>query len=272
MIMGILNLTPDSFSDGGRFDDPQVAVQQALDMMYEGADLIDVGGESTRPGASRVSAAEQGRRIIEVIALIKEVALDECVISVDTTLSAVAEQAVAVGASVINDVSAGGDDPQMFALAAAKDLPIILMHKQGTPETMQINPVYEDVVEEVRAYLLDRVELAVAAGVRQENIMLDPGIGFGKTQTHNMQLMCHLDRFVDTGLPVLLGTSRKRFMGNVCTVATADQLVGATCATTVAGVHAGVRLFRVHDVRANRQAADLTYAMFEQSVLSGSEG
>lgn len=270
LIMGILNLTPDSFSDGGRFNDQQLAVQHALDMMYEGADLIDVGGESTRPGASRVSAEEQSRRIVDVIARIKEAAVDECVISVDTTLAAVAEKAVAAGAAMLNDVSAGGDDEQMFALSADQDIPIVLMHMQGVPETMQINPVYDDVVEDVRAYLLGRAEKAIAVGVRQENIIIDPGIGFGKTQLHNMQLMCRLERFVDSGFPVLLGTSRKGFMRGVCATATSDQLVGATCATTVAGVHAGVRLFRVHDVRANRQAADFTYAMFEQSVVCGS--
>lgn len=269
LIMGILNLTPDSFSDGGRFHAQPLAVQHGLDMMYEGADVIDVGGESTRPGATRVSVEEQLERIVEIIVALQEIVVDECVISVDTTLAKVAEQAVAAGAAMINDVSAGEDDPQMFALSADQDIPIVLMHMQGSPETMQINPTYDDVVEDVRAYLLDRVEKAVAAGVKQENIIIDPGIGFGKTQQHNMQLMCHLERFVDSGLPVLLGTSRKRFMGSICATTQADQLLGATCATTVFGIYAGVGMFRVHDVRANRQAADLTYAMLEQSVACG---
>ncbi len=261
LIMGILNVTPDSFSDGGRFSDTEAATQHALQMMYEGADIIDVGGESTRPGAKRVNAEQQVARIYDSIQAIREIALDEVEISIDTTLSAVAERALDAGASVINDVSAGNDDRDMFALAADRRVPIILMHMQGTPETMQINPVYDDVVEEVRAYLLERVAVAASAGIAEEAIMIDPGIGFGKTQQHNMQLMAKLGRFVDTGVDVLLGASRKRFIGAICHGAKPVELVGATCATTVAGVNAGVRCFRVHDVRANRQAADVAFAL-----------
>jgi len=261
LIMGILNVTPDSFSDGGQFDETQPAVKHALDMMYEGADIIDVGGESTRPGSERINADEQILRVAETIKSIRDIALEEIEISIDTTLSEVAEAAIDAGASIINDVTAGTEDPQILELAADKDAPIILMHMQGNPQTMQSNPVYDDVVEDVRAYLLDRVETAMAAGVKQENIAIDPGIGFGKTQEHNMQLMARLDRFVDTGLPVLLGASRKRFMGAICEGVEAHELVGATCATTVAGVNAGVQMFRVHDVRPNRQAANVAWAM-----------
>ena len=265
LIMGILNVTPDSFSDGGKFDETQSAVKHALDMMYEGADIIDVGGESTRPGSERVNADEQILRVAETIKSIREIALKEVEISIDTTLSNVAEAAIDAGASIINDVTAGTEDPQILELAADKDVPIILMHMQGNPQTMQSNPVYNDVVEDVRAYLLDRVEIAIAAGIKQENIAIDPGIGFGKTQEHNMQLMTRLDRFVDTGLPVLLGASRKRFMGAICEGVEPHELVGATCATTVVGVNAGVQMFRVHDVRPNRQAADVAWAMKDRA-------
>ncbi len=261
VIMGILNVTPDSFSDGGRFSGTSPAVKSAVQMMYEGADVIDVGGESTRPGSRRVNADEQISRTGEIIKSIGEIALEETQISIDTTLSKVAEAAIASGAAMINDVSAGTDDPQILELAADTNLPIILMHMQGTPQTMQVKPVYDDVVEDIRAYLLERVEAAITAGIKKENIAIDPGIGFGKTQAHNMQLMACLDRFVDTGLPVLLGASRKRFMGSICAGAEPGELVGATCATTVAGVNAGVRMFRVHDVRPNRQAADVAWAL-----------
>ena len=261
LIMGVLNVTPDSFSDGGQFDKTRPAVKHALEMMYEGADIIDVGGESTRPGSERVNADEQILRVAEIIRSIREIALEEIQISIDTTLSKVAEAAIDSGASIINDVSAGTDDPQILELAADKNIPIILMHMQGSPQTMQNKPVYDDVVEDIRAYLLERVDVAVAAGIKEGNITIDPGIGFGKTQEHNMQLMTNLDRFVDTGLSVLLGSSRKRFMSAICEGVESDELVGATCATTVAGVNAGVHLFRVHDVRPNRQAADVAWML-----------
>ena len=261
LIMGILNVTPDSFSDGGKFNETTPAVKHALDMMYEGADIIDVGGESTRPGSERVNAEEQILRVADTIKSIREIALEEIEISIDTTLSKVAEVAIDSGASMINDVSAGNDDPQLFELAADRNVPMILMHMQGNPQTMQLNPVYDDVVEDIRAYLLERVEEAIAAGIKEDNIAIDPGIGFGKTQEHNIQLMSRLERFVDTGLPVLLGASRKRFMAAICEGVESDELVGATCATTVAGVTAGVQMFRVHDVRPNRQAADVAWAI-----------
>ncbi len=261
LIMGILNVTPDSFSDGGQFDETKKATQHALDMMYEGADIIDVGGESTRPGSGRVDAKQQISRVSDVIKSIKEIALEEIEISIDTTLSKVAEAAIDAGASMINDVSSGTDDPQMLELAADKDASIILMHMQGRPQTMQVKPVYDDVVEDIRAYLLEKAAEAINVGVKHENIAIDPGIGFGKTQKHNMQLITKLDRFVDTGLPVLLGASRKRFMSAICEGVQAHELIGATCATTVLGINAGVQVFRVHDVRANRQAADVAYAL-----------
>lgn len=262
LIMGILNLTPDSFSDGGSHTDRGSAVQFALQMVREGADIVDVGGESTRPYSDRVSPEEQIQRVAEVIAVLRSTLPQHVPISIDTTLSDVAKVAVDAGATILNDVRAGRDDPSMFNLAAERDLPIILMHMQGTVETMQVDPTYDDVVNDIKTFLLERAEAALKAGVPKANIILDPGIGFGKTGEHNMQLMAGLEAFVDTGYPVLLGTSRKRFLGAIAKETEPRKLVGATCASTVIGVQAGVQLFRVHDVMANRQAAEVAAAIY----------
>lgn len=261
LIMGILNVTTDSFSDGGRFLDPGIAADHALQMVEQGADIIDIGGESTRPGSERVPAAEQKQRILPVLELLKGQLPDNILVSVDTTLAEVAEAAVDAGATMLNDVSAGRDDKGIFAVTVKKNVPIVLMHMQGTPATMQDNPQYDDVVAEVRAFLLERAHAAEQAGVKRENIILDPGIGFGKARRHNLQLLSGLGDIVECGYPVLLGTSRKRFMGAICDMQEFDELVGATCATTTLGVMAGVRIFRVHDVMANRQAADVARAI-----------
>jgi len=268
VIMGILNVTPDSFSDGGLFLDDRSAVSHALRMAEEGADIIDVGGESTRPGSQRVDAGEQKRRVLPVIAEIRKKLPVQMVISIDTTLSEVAEAALDAGAVMINDISAGRDDPDILTLAAKRGCPLVLMHMQGTPATMQDNPVYADVVGEIREFLLERAKAAEAKGVSRENIVIDPGIGFGKTTEHNLQIIAGLKSFVETGYPVLLGASRKRFMGSVCGNTTPGELVGATCATTVIGVRAGVRMFRVHDVKANRQAADVAFRVLKQSSVT----
>lgn len=261
LIMGILNVTPDSFSDGGSHTERGRAVRFALQMVEEGADIIDVGGESTRPKAARVEPQEQIRRVAGVIKALRRTLPETVLISIDTTLSAVAEAAIDAGASILNDVRAGRDDDNMFKLAAQHDLPLILMHMQGTPETMQDNPTYHDVVEEIDGFLIARCQAAEKAGVHKSKIIIDPGIGFGKTQEHNMILMANLHRFVASGYPVLLGTSRKRFMGSICRGAEAHELIGATCATTSLGVIAGVQIFRVHDVKPNRQAADVSWAL-----------
>lgn len=260
-VMGILNLTPDSFSDGGRYTDTNAAVEHALRMVEEGADIIDVGGESTRPGAKRVSAAEQLLRILDVITTLRQ-ALPEAVgISVDTTRAKVAEKALRAGASMLNDVSAGREDAGMFALAADAGVPLVLMHMQDSPETMQDNPVYTDVVREVRAFLMERVQAAEQGGVKSTQLIIDPGIGFGKTRDHNLQLLRTLPELVGCGYPVLLGTSRKRFMGSICRETNPSDLIGATCATTVIGARAGVSIFRVHEVRPNRQALEIVRAI-----------
>ena len=259
LIMGILNVTPDSFSDGGSWTDTAAAIDHGLQMSEQGADILDIGGESTRPGATRLPADIQIERVLPVIHGIIERSSANINLSIDTTRASVAEAAINAGASIINDVSAGRDDPELFRLAADRKLPIILMHMQGSPATMQQNPIYADVVEEVRAFLLERANEAMRAGVAEEKIIIDPGIGFGKTLEHNIQLLNNLQRLTDTGYPVMLGASRKRFLGAICEGTTATDLVGATCATTALGVLAGVSLFRVHDVRANRQTADVTW-------------
>jgi dihydropteroate synthase len=261
LIMGILNVTPDSFSDGGRFCNLDQAVLQAQRMAEEGADIIDIGGESTRPGAEPVKAEEQLERVIPAIRALRRCLPADCLISVDTTRSMVAEAALGAGADLINDVSAGQDDPGMFETIAKYGVPVVLMHMQGTPRTMQDNPHYVNVVGEVATFLEFRAAKAQDAGVLRENIILDPGIGFGKRKNDNLRLIAELERFVGTGYSVLLGTSRKRFMGAICGEARPTELLGATVATTAFGVTKGVKIFRVHDVRANRQAADVVAAI-----------
>jgi len=260
LIMGILNVTPDSFSDGGKYSTVEAAALQAEKMLADGADIIDIGGESTRPGSEPVPASEQIRRVVPVIEAIKGLS-SHLLISIDTTLAEVAEAALKAGADLINDVSGGTGDAKMLTLAARLDAPIVLMHNQGTPKTMQDHPYYDDVVGEVVAVLRERVEAALAAGIKKERIIIDPGIGFGKRRQDNIDLLAHLDAFAGLGFPVLLGTSRKRFMGSLCHVEEPAELVTATAVTTALGVMAGVKLFRVHDVKENRQAADVAWAI-----------
>jgi dihydropteroate synthase len=259
--MGILNITPDSFSDGGQFTGINEALQQVERMLAEGMDIIDIGGESTRPGSAPVAAADQQQRVIPVITAIRQQLKSAILISIDTTSSEVAKAALAAGANIINDVSAGQDDESILALAAQTNAPVILMHSQGSPKTMQDNPFYNDVVREVIEFLKKRIHAALKAGIKKENIAIDPGIGFGKRKQDNLDLLAHLDALVALGFPVLLGASRKRFMGTICDVAEPSELVTATAITTALGVMAGVRIFRVHDVKENRQAADIAWAI-----------
>ena len=261
LIMGILNVTPDSFSDGGKYTGIDDALQQVERMLAEGVDIIDVGGESTRPGADSVAATDQQQRVIPVITAIRHLLKSDILISIDTTSSEVAEAALASGANIINDVSAGQDDEAILALAAQTDVPIILMHSQGTPKTMQDSPCYDDVIQEVIEDLKRRIHAALKAGIKKENIVIDPGIGFGKRKQDNLDLLAHLDAIVALGFPVLLGTSRKRFMGTLCDVTEPSELVTASAVTTALGVMAGVQIFRVHDVKENRQAADVAWAI-----------
>jgi len=261
LIMGILNVTPDSFSDGGKFTNIDSAIKQVRKMLSEGVDIIDIGGESTRPGSASVTEDEQISRVVPVIKAIRSNFPDTLLISIDTTLSAVAKSALDAGANIINDISAGQGDKNILTLASEYDVPIILMHMQGTPQTMQDNPSYEEVVTEVCESLICSVEEAMAAGIKKENIALDPGIGFGKRREDNINLLAQLERIVALGYPVLLGTSRKRFMGSLCAVSEPAELVTATAVTTALGVMSGVPMFRVHDVKENRQAADVAWAI-----------
>jgi dihydropteroate synthase len=276
-IMGILNVTPDSFSDGGTHVDTSLAVDHALRMVADGADVIDVGGESTRPGSEPVPPEEQLRRVLPVVRAVRA-ALDKARpavrISVDTSLAQVAGPCLDEGAMMLNDVRASTDERSsepMIQLAVRRNVPIVLMHMQGTPGTMQQSPEYEDVVRDVTGFLAVQAMRAQHAGLSREQIWLDPGIGFGKTKAHNLTLLAHLSALVALGFPVLLGTSRKRFMGTICQVVDdlsfaprtpqPRELIAATTATTALGVAAGVRMFRVHDVRENRHAADVAYAI-----------
>ena len=260
IIMGILNLTPDSFSDGGQFKHQGEAIAHALAMVEAGAEIIDVGAESTRPGSLAVPPAEQMRRSLAVLRALRAALPQAVTLSIDTRSVEVAAAALDAGAGLLNDVSAGAE-AGMLTLAAERGVPICLMHMQGTPETMQSNPNYADVVREVRDYLLERVAAAEAAGVLRAACIIDPGIGFGKTREHNLALLRGLPSLVATGQPVLLGTSRKRFMGALCRETEPTLLVGATCATTALAVAAGVKIVRVHDVRENRQAAEIAAAL-----------
>ncbi|MBU2571800.1 MAG: dihydropteroate synthase [Gammaproteobacteria bacterium] len=266
LIMGILNVTPDSFSDGGRHYSLDKALEQCRKMLAEGADIIDIGGESTRPGSDPVNAAQQIDRVVPVIESIRKHLASDSLISIDTTQSSVAEAALSAGADMINDISAGEDDAMIFELAAKRQIPIILMHKQGSPKTMQDQPHYLDVVGEVLNHLMKRISQAIEQGVDRSNIAIDPGIGFGKRKQDNLDLLAHLDRFVESGYPVLLGTSRKRFMGSILDVAEPTELIIATAVTTALGVMAGVKLFRVHDIKENRQAVDVAWAIKQRRL------
>ena len=259
-LFGILNVTPDSFSDGGDFLDPEAAARHAMTMLDEGADAVDVGGESTRPGSEPVPEDEERRRVVPVIRKILESRPDTAV-SVDTYHAATAEAALEAGARIVNDVTALRGDPRMAALVAEAGCPVVLMHMLGEPKTMQKEPRYDDVVREVRDFLAERAEHAVSAGVGPESVVIDPGIGFGKTLEHNLSLLRRLDSIVDLGFPVWVGASRKRFIGGITGVEEAKDRVFGTVATTVLAYERGATLFRVHDVRANRDALAVTGAV-----------
>jgi dihydropteroate synthase len=260
VVLGILNLTPDSFSDGGRFFDPEAAAERAAAMLEEGAGIIDVGGESTRPGSDPVSREEEIRRVVPVVERIIA-ARPDAVISVDTYRSDTAAAALEAGARLVNDVTALSGDHRMASVVAEARCPIVLMHMQGDPKTMQEGPRYKDVVGEVRDFLARRAEHAVGAGVRTGNIIVDPGIGFGKNLEHNLALLRNLDAIVSLGFPVLIGASRKTFIGRITGVREASERVFGTVATTVLAYEKGATFFRVHDVRANREALAVAEAV-----------
>jgi dihydropteroate synthase len=251
-VMGIVNVTPDSFSDGGQTANTKAAVAHALRLVDEGADILDIGGESTRPGAEPVSVAEELRRVIPVLEALSDKA--DALLSIDTRNAAVMRAAIAAGADVINDVSALRHDPNALATAADLDVPVILMHAQGDPRTMQHAPKYDHVLLDVFDYLEARIGAAVGAGIGLENIIVDPGIGFGKTQAHNLALMSGLALLHGLGVPVLFGASRKRVIGDLTGVPVAAERVHGSVGAALAAASQGAQIIRVHDVAATKQA------------------
>jgi dihydropteroate synthase len=266
LVMGILNVTPDSFSDGGRFADPAVAIAHAHQMVADGAALIDIGGESTRPGAARIPAEEQIRRIVPVL---KGLSGLPAILSVDTTRADVATAALDGGANLINDISGGLDDPAMLPLAAERKVPIVLMHMRGQPAYMQQLVEYQDVVAEVRSHLARLRDGALAAGIHPSRIILDPGIGFAKRLVHNLTLLKHLAEINNLGHPLLLGTSRKSFMGKITGEDEPSHRLFSTAATVGWCIANGAAIVRVHDVAEMTRVVRMTRAIkdgfFEES-------
>jgi dihydropteroate synthase len=262
-VMGVVNVTPDSFSDGGEFLDATAAIAHGRELLAEGADVLDIGGESTRPGAEAVSSEVELERVVPVI---EGLAGGEKQVSIDTSKAAVAAAAIDAGATIVNDVTALGD-PEMAALCAEREVALILMHMQGKPRTMQEDPTYDDVVDDVKALLAERVERAVAAGVKEERIWVDPGIGFGKTVDHNLQLLRRLGELLTLGRPILVGTSRKSFLGKL-SGAPVDQRLGGTIATCVLAVANGAAAVRVHDVAPVREALAIEAAILDPAIAA----
>ncbi|MCD4823128.1 MAG: dihydropteroate synthase [Phycisphaerae bacterium] len=258
VVMGILNVTPDSFSDGGDFLSPADAIAQASQMIADGADIIDIGAESTRPGSQRISADEQIRRLREVLPAVCKAG---AIVSIDTTLAAVAEFALDSGAKIINDISAGREDAAMLPLAAKRGTPICLMHMLGQPATMQAAPQYRDVVAEVCDFLAGRIAAAEAAGVPRERCIVDPGIGFGKTTEHNLALLAGVSVLAELGCPVLVGPSRKRFIGDLTNQPDPASRLGGTIAACLGAYEAGASIFRVHDTAPIAQAMTIAAAI-----------
>ena len=257
-MMGVLNVTPDSFSDGGCYNDTDSAVSRAMELVAEGADIIDVGGESTRPGADNVSLEEELARVIPVIERICD--LTDVPISIDTRKAPVARQALAAGALIVNDVSGLTADPLMAEVVAESGLPVVIMHARGTPSTMQQNPTYNDTVGEISDWLSQRIEVVHASGVSMGNVIIDPGIGFGKRISDNLLILKDLKRLDVLDCPVLIGPSRKRFIGQILDLPELDRLEG-TAATVAMAISGGADIVRVHDVKAMARVARVTDAI-----------
>jgi dihydropteroate synthase len=258
LVMGVLNVTPDSFSDGGRFATTDAAVAQAEAMVAAGADVIDVGGESTRPGALPVAANEQIKRVVPVIGRIANLPVT---ISIDTMRAAVAEAALEAGAAIVNDISAGRDDAEILPLVARRRVPVVLMHMQGTPQTMQDAPSYRDVVAETSGFLRERVAAAQAVGIELSKILLDPGIGFGKTQAHNLELLRRQREFNQLGRPVVIGASRKGFIGRITGEPEPAKRLFGTAVSVALAVANGAAIVRVHDVGPMVQVVRMAHAI-----------
>ena len=258
LVMGTLNLTPDSFYDGGRYPTNAAAIEQALQMVEEGADIIDIGGESSRPGARPISAAEELERVIPVVEGIHR--QTDILLSVDTTKGAVATKAIEAGASIVNDISALRFDPKMAGVVADRGVFIVLMHMKGRPETMQKGPSYNDPVEEIKAFLAGRIEVAISAGIPADRIIIDPGIGFGKRLSDNLAIIRALSRFSALDVPILIGLSRKSFLGDILNLPAEERLEGTIAANAIAILN-GADIIRVHDVKEGRRTADVVRAL-----------
>lgn len=264
-LVGVVNVTPDSFFDGGLYFEPARAIDRALALAAEGADIIDIGGESSRPGSNPIPAKEEKKRILPVVEVLKQ--KNSVLISVDTTKAEVAEAALAAGADIINDISAGRFDPRMLPIAARSGAAVILMHMKGTPRTMQIAPHYDDVLGEVKAFLSERLEAAESCGLPRESILLDPGIGFGKQIDHNLILLNNLGALAELGRPLVVGISRKSFLGKILKVEAQDRLEG-TIAAAVVSILRGASLLRVHDIQAVKQAVAVAEAIMSQGTAA----
>jgi len=262
-IMGILNRTQDSFSDGGLFFDEKRAVEHALKMAADGADIIDIGGESTRPGAERISVDEELRRVMPLIERLVPVL--SIPISIDTTKAEVAREALKAGASIVNDITGLHGDPEMARVVAAANAPVIIMHMQGDPRTMQQNPAYIDLIGELKDFFEYSIDLAKGSGIDPEKILLDPGIGFGKTVEHNLEIIKRLDEFKDLGRPIVIGTSRKSFIGKVLDADVDKRLIG-TAATCAAAILRGADIIRVHDIEEMLQVAKMVDSIKEGTI------
>lgn len=261
--MGIINVTPDSFSDGGLYFNKEKAVDRGLELAEEGADIIDIGGESTRPGSDFISTEEELMRTVPVISALRK--KTDVLISVDTTKSEVAEAALDKGADIINDISSFRFDPKMLSLAAQKDIPVILMHMKGTPKNMQLNPFYEDLLAEIRGFLEERIATAQAYGIKKEKIIVDPGIGFGKSHKDNLTLIKSLKFLEPIDRPILIGISRKSFIGKILSLPPQERTEG-TIASAVLSIINGAHILRVHDVEAVKRAVLVTEAIIDESM------
>jgi len=260
-VMGVINVTPDSFSEGGLYLDKNKAVERGLQLREEGSDIIDIGGESTRPGSEPISQEEELRRVIPVISALRE--KTDSLISIDTTKSEVARAALDAGADIINDISSFRFDPKMLSLAAQYDVPVILMHMKGKPKTMQVNPFYENVLLEVKSFLKEKLEVAQAAGIKKEKIIIDPGIGFGKMFKDNLVLINNLNFFGDLDRPILIGTSRKSFIGKILNSPPQERLE-RTIASAILSIIHGAHILRVHDVASVKRAVLVAEAIINE--------
>lgn len=264
-LMGILNVTPDSFSDGGLYYNKQNAVKRGLQLIEEGADILDIGGESTRPGSDPITVEEEKKRVLPVLSEIRK--HTDSFISVDTTKSEVLKSALDHGADILNDISGMRFDPKILKLASEKDIPVVIMHMKGTPKNMQKKPRYENVIEEIKSFLKKRVETALKTGIKKNKIIIDPGIGFGKRLKDNLKIIGNLSSFNELDLPILIGVSRKSFIGNLLNVSP-DQRIEGTIASSLVSILQGAHILRSHDIASLKKAIIVTEAIMSEASLN----